>query len=219
MLPPIYKNKKSKSFSSKLTDLGYAYLHKIGSGSFATIHLVFSQSNQKHFVIKKSKSNFGLKNEFELLKKLSHPNIIPIYSLFSTGWNDVLVLEYCPGGSLQQLIDANGPIRPPKLYSFCTQILSAVLYLHQNNIAHLDIKLSNILFDSDGRLKLADFGLSRCLHSDQRRHFVGSKVFMASEIYAHDENYDRLKSDIYSLGVTFYMMPHRKSLWNPYVSL
>jgi serine/threonine protein kinase len=101
-----------------------------------------------------------LKEEFEVLKKLVHPNIINLYSLLSIDQKDFLVLEYCSEGSLQQLIEKNGPIRPPKLYLYCSQLLSAVSYLHQNKIAHLDIKPSNILLDTYGRLKLADFGIS-----------------------------------------------------------
>jgi serine/threonine protein kinase len=203
----------SESISSELDELGYTYIQQIGSGGHGTVHLVFSQSFQQYFIIKNSKGKLGLRDEFEFLKQLVHPNIINLYWMFSIDQNDFLVLEYCPGGSLQQLIDKIGAIHPPKLYSYCSQILSAVSYLHENKIAHLDIKPSNILLDCNGRLKLADFGISQYFDSEKKRDFRGSKIFMAPEVWSCVNNYDRQKADIYSLGVTFYVMSQGKQPW------
>jgi serine/threonine protein kinase len=126
MISTTEEQKISKSFSSKLTELGYTYAQQIGSDSFGTIHLVFFQSYQQYFVIKEKKSKLDLISESEFLKQLVHPNIISIYSYFAIDQSDFLVLEYCSRGSLQELIDTCGPICPPKLYSYCSQLLSAV---------------------------------------------------------------------------------------------
>jgi serine/threonine protein kinase len=96
--------------------------------------------------------------------------------------NDCIILEYCPGGNLHELIKSTGAIKNPKLYEYCYQILLTVDYLHLNKIAHRDIKYSNILLDQNGRIKLADFGLSELITSNIQTDFCGIKIFVSLEI-------------------------------------
>lgn len=163
-----------------------------------------------------SKNDLG--NELELLKDLIHPNIINIYSRFEINSFDCLVFEYCSGWTLTDLIGSNEPIQYPKLYKYCVQILSTVEYLHQNNIAHQYIKLSNILLDSHDRIKLTDFGLSKHIASDSIGEFCGSKMFAAPEIYLKNQGFDAMLADVYALGATFYTISQGKYPFNAKIS-
>ncbi|KAH0795704.1 CAMK family protein kinase [Histomonas meleagridis] len=129
-----------------------------------------------------------------------------MYKFFfdSSGCTLSIILEYCAGGSLKDVVLKEGPIKPPKLYWLCYQILDALSYCHEKNIAHRDIKPANILIDSYGRPKLADFGLSKIIEKgESTTSCTGSRPYMAPEII-NRQNADPFLADIWSLGVTFY---------------
>ena len=122
-----------------------------------------------------------------------------------------IFLEYCNWGSLQDLVDRKGPIKPPLLDLYYFQILNALSYCHEKNIAHRDIKPSNILLDSYGRIKLADFGLSRKLEKGEIIHsYGGSRQYMPPEVICRNQ-VDPFLANIWSLGITFYVMA--LSMW------
>jgi 5'-AMP-activated protein kinase catalytic alpha subunit len=198
----------NNSSYSSLFEFGYSYLRQLGRGGFGNIHLIYSKKYNQHFALKQSNksSRFELINEFEILKKVSHPNIINLYSMININSNDCIVLEYCSGGNLQQLVESTGSIKGEKLNKYCFEILSAVDYLHHNKIAHRDLKPSNILLDNNDRIKLTDFGLSEENISNTHPEFCGSKMFISPEIWNQIDNYDPFLSDIYSLGILFYFI-------------
>ncbi|OHS99738.1 CAMK family protein kinase [Tritrichomonas foetus] len=152
--------------------------------------------------------------EVETLIKLDHPNVIRIYDHFEEDSKLFLVLEYCNGGSLEEkIIQSEGRISIEDQISYCSQIVSALRYCHQNSIAHRDIKTANILFDSHGRIKIVDFGLSlRCEKNDKLQNFSGSYLYMAPEILKKVK-YDPYLADIWALGVLFYRVASAKYPW------
>lgn len=174
----------------------------------------------------KEVKNLTLNSEIQSLILLDHPGIIKLYEYFSQpiikGENEgessnygmdgkkeeenvFLVLEYCQNGSLNNFI-RKGPIKPPKLYSFCKQIASALLYCHTNGIAHRDIKPANILVGVNDRMKLGDFGLSTIIKEGQKcNKYAGSYLFMAPEVLDM-KDFDPYEADVWALGITFYMM-------------
>lgn len=101
--------------------------------------------------------------EFSLLKSIDHPNIIRIYELFEDNKNYYLVTEYCKGEDIISQIRNSDDFKEQDAVNIFRQILSAILYCHDNNIVHRDIKSDNILFngrDCDSPIKLIDFGIS-----------------------------------------------------------
>ncbi|KAH0785817.1 CAMK family protein kinase [Histomonas meleagridis] len=197
----------------------YHFVKAIGMGGYGSVFLVKSDKYNQYFCIKRIKQidpkNDNTENEASTLIMLCHPNIISMYEYFfdQTKTNLYIVLEYCSGGSLKDLIEREGPIRPPKLYSYCYQILNALLHCHEQNIAHRDIKPANILIDKYNRPKLADFGLSRRLEKGENlQSFAGSRPFMAPEIISR-ENADPFLADIWSLGVTFFTLAFGRLPW------
>jgi len=115
-------------------------------------------------------------------------------------WN---VMEYCEGGSIGDILKmTNRPLNEDQISLVCRDTLKALQYMHKMRKIHRDIKGRNILLTSDGRVKLADFGVSASLHTTfaKRNTFAGTLYWMAPEVILENE-YD-VKADIWSLGIT-----------------
>ncbi|OHS95787.1 CAMK family protein kinase [Tritrichomonas foetus] len=196
----------------------YKYVKPIGRGGTATCHVVYSNRYMMNFVCKKIiLDNNVICSQCELiaLQKLNSSEIIRMYDFEILPSCIFLFLEYCPNGSLQDYIRKEGPLSGKKLYGVVRTLLNAIKFIHDNRFAHLDIKPSNILIDKYGRVKLADFGISRfmkqgCNVSNQR---AGTIIFMPPELFT-SSFFDPFSADIWSLGVTFYYLATKKVPWS-----
>lgn len=183
---------------------GYTIKSKVGSGNFGTVYLALSEQYKQEFVVKvldNSRGNASL-SEIEFLSMLNHCNIVKPFAHFVENGKVFLVIEYCCNGSLAKRIQATGRLNYSMSLSYTQQLLSALEHCHKTGIAHRDIKPDNILIDTYGRPKLADFGLSSI--SDEHSQCAGSLNFMAPELHGKHSNVDYYKADIWSLGMTFY---------------
>ena len=193
---------------------GYEIVSYLGAGTYANCFLVKNnQYNDQLFVIKQFKNgmkddseiNGSFKRELDMLVLITHPNIVKLYQYFDIEGEKDLILEYCSNGSLYSAIKKD-VVEQYRNIQFISQIVSALEYLHANNIAHMDIKPSNILIDKFGRPKLADFGLAFDWDGKQYvKSMTGTSSYMAPEII-NGKKYDPLKADIWSLGATIYHM-------------
>ena len=120
-------------------------------------------------------------------------------------------MDYVDGANLRQTILAGG-LPPEQALAIVPQICDALQYAHDEGVVHRDIKPENILLDKRGRLKIADFGLSKLLgtsHSEGRltgtHQVMGTLHYMAPEQIKGAHHVDH-RADIYSLGVVFYEM-------------
>ena len=204
---------------------GYDLDGFLGFGGFASAYKIVHRSYQMEFVLKvmNLKSLTGdmevaqkqIKSydcELNALKNLCHANIINIYDHFSSEEALFIVLEYCPGGSLDDLIQKKIPVK--NMFPVFKQVLLALKYCHDHGIVHRDIKPANILFDKYGRPKLADFGLADFVSPDRIfKGMTGSRVFLAPEVWSKNA-FDAKKADIWALGVTFYMMVTTQIPWD-----
>ena len=196
----------------------YEYKKRLGKGSFATVHLVNSTRYGCDFAVKVSVKPPDLNekeasSEIETLTTLAHCYVIRIYEYFTDAKYIYMVLEYCEGGSLDDLVRNRGALSGPSLIQACRQSCLALKACHDRHVAHRDIKPANLLLDQYGRVKLADFGLSTpCLGGKLIKQQMGSRAFMAPEIIAR-EAYDPFKADIWALGVTFYVLVMGKLPW------
>lgn len=206
---------KFQQLNKVFFDHGYTLISKIGQGGFSVVFLVESMKYKKEFVIKVV-NNIKLdetESEIKTLIKLDHPNIISIYEYFTDEEYIYIVLEYCPGGSMETYIKRNGILPKPILYQVCAHLLSALQLCHSLHIAHRDIKPANILIDQYGRPKLADFGLStEFVDGESTNNFGGSRLYMAPEII-QKKAYDAFKADVWALGVSFYQMAVGVTPW------
>ncbi|MDX2031266.1 MAG: serine/threonine-protein kinase [Blastocatellia bacterium] len=150
--------------------------------------------------------------------QLDHPNIVRVYEFFTTAENYFLVMEYVAGMSLRELMRRQGAMAPEQALPLFKQALSALDYAHNfsyvdetggrhTGIAHRDIKPGNLLLDGMARLKLTDFGIVKLAgeRALTRTGFnPGTAEYMSPEQIRGEEVDAR--SDLYSLGVTFYEM-------------
>jgi serine/threonine protein kinase len=189
-----------------LAEHNYEVRRTIAAGATATILKVWSTMNNHEFAVKVAhiESNHAWAVESQLLKTLSHPNVVRIYATFDDSVFGYLVLEHCPGGDLNQRLKTTGHLQVPEFVDIALQLCNAVEYCHSCRIAHLDLKPANVLFAASGRIRLADFGC--CRFADDPSFFGGSEPFMSPEIIAGIPNFDKFQSDIWSLGVVFYVM-------------
>jgi serine/threonine protein kinase len=134
------------------------------------------------------------------------PNVIYLYDFVCTKQALYLFLEYCPGGSLGDVISKHGTFAGKQLYGICKEVLVGLCYTHSMRWAHLDIKPANIFIDKNGRAKLADFGISQMFeNTDGASLRAGTLAFAAPELFQR-RVYDPFKADICSFALTSYFM-------------
>lgn len=149
--------------------------------------------------------------EAQAMAQLSHPHIVSVYDFGNTDGTFYIVMEYVDGPNLRQMIRA-GKLQPEQALAIVPQICEALQYAHDEGIVHRDIKPENLLLDKKGRLKIADFGLSKLLREDRQEvsltgthQVMGTLRYMAPEQMQGSSAVDH-RADIYSLGVVFYEM-------------
>ena len=233
----IDKGGEKVNVGSKLED--FQVVRPLGKGNFGAVYLVTSKLTNKLYAMKeiqtskyKSQEEVNqVEKEIKLLENLRHPHVITYFNSFKQNGNIYIVIEYINGGSLEDLLMKNikqqKRIDEKTLWDLLIQSLSGLLYLHEKRkIIHRDIKPDNLLLDSEGHLKISDFGVS-AIKSDEVDDLLkchgtvaGPIQFMAPEMCLGDA-YD-FKSDIYMLGLTFWFMasnnlPERKLSLGPLI--
>ena len=204
----IYGNPKKK----------YKCTKKLGSGSFGSVYEAVNETfNNKVAmkVIRKDPDNRldeqEIKNEIDIMTKLSHPNIVRIYEFYISNSHYYIITEFCEEGELFNYIKVRFNER--QLAVLFYQIFSGLCYLHENKIIHRDIKLENIMVSKKEKdyqtgeelfwIKIIDFGTAKIFEKNKKeREIVGSSYYIAPEVL--NKNYNE-KCDTWSVGVILYM--------------
>lgn len=145
----------------------------------------------------------AVRREIAMLQSCDHDNIVRYKGTYCTDSSLWLMMEYCEGGSLSALIAGMKRPLPESVISYVTrEMIDGLRYLHRQRKIHRDIKSANVLLTADGRVKLADFGVSAQLKDSlaRRRSFIGTVFWMAPEAI-EERDYDE-RADIWSLGIT-----------------
>ncbi len=160
------------------------------------------------------------REEVKAVAKLgAHPNVVAAMHASEHEGRLYLVMEYVPGGDLQQLVAAEGPLDAPRAAAYLRQAAAGLQHAHAAGLVHRDVKPSNLLLapeppSKDGRgegtVKVVDLGLARLVMGGERSprwadELVGSLDYMAPE-QADDPNAADARSDLYALGCTFYFL-------------
>lgn len=153
------------------------------------------------------------KREARIMAHFDHANIAPIFDYGEQAGLLYLVMPYLPDGSLQDMLDQQGPFSLQETCEYIQQAADALDYAHVCGVIHRDLKLSNFLLHPDGRLLLADFGIARVMYDDERttwhtltgqQTLIGTSGYIAPEII-RGKPLD-LRADIYALGIVLFQM-------------
>lgn len=150
-----------------------------------------------------------LRHEIALLSLCSQSHrVIRLHDVYETPKEIILVMEYAPGGDLQTLIDGDLVPLEGDVVHFVRQLVEGLAYLHQRNIAHLDIKPQNLVMMGsfpECEVKLCDFEISRViLEGTEVREILGTPDYVAPEILHYEPI--TLAADMWSVGVTTYVL-------------
>jgi calcium-dependent protein kinase len=190
---------------------------KIGKGTFGAVYesknIIFNNKVAMKIIPKDYHMNNSLiKNEIDILRKLSHPNIVRIYEFYESKNCFYLINEFCPEGELYNYIN-NSTLNEQQLSVIFYQVFSGLKYLHENNILHRDLKPENILISKKETdllddneyfwIQIIDFGTAKIFENDKNeKTVVGSPYYIAPEVLKKDYNE---KCDTWSVGVILYM--------------
>ena len=137
---------------------------------------------------------------------LNHPNILQVYDWGEEHGEPYLVLEYLAGGSLRQVYDTGALLSPQQAVRVGLQATAGLDYAHRRGLVHRDIKPANLLFDGDGRLRIADFGLARALAEASWTEPDGA--ILGTARYSAPEQVEGFvldgKADVYALALVLY---------------
>src|SRR5580698_5057695 len=202
------------------TTLGkYQVVRELGAGGMGTVYLAVD-SNLKRTVAlkvlhKERASNETLVRRFEseatASAQLKHENIVTVYDAGQVDGHLFIALEFVDGTDIHELVAKRGAIPLKRSVGFIKQVVRALDHLHKRGIVHRDIKPSNLLLTKEGTVKLTDLGLARAVDESLESNItregttVGTVDYMSPEQARNSQAAD-IRSDIYSLGCTWYQM-------------
>uniref|UniRef100_A0A7N0T7L5 mitogen-activated protein kinase kinase kinase n=1 Tax=Kalanchoe fedtschenkoi TaxID=63787 RepID=A0A7N0T7L5_KALFE len=200
----------------------------LGRGSYGSVYEGISE-NGFFFAIKEvslvdegsqaKQSVSQLEQEIALLRQFEHENIVQYYGTDKDETNLYIFLELVTRGSLLSLYRTY-QLRDSQVSVYTRQILHGLKYLHDRNVVHRDIKCANILVDTSGSVKLADFGLAKATRKNDVKSCKGTPYWMAPEVVNGKKQGYGLAADIWSLGCTVLEMltrqiPYSHLEWMP----
>lgn len=191
----------------------YEIISRIGSGGMADVYKAKDHKLNRFVAVKVLKKEFRddkvfiskFRVEAQSAAGLAHSNIVNIYDVGEEAGIYYIVMELIEGITLKEYIKNKGHLSVREATSIALQISAGLEAAHNNGIIHRDVKPQNIMISTDGKVKVADFGIARAVTTN-----TANSAAMGSVHYSSPEQsrggYSDEKSDIYSLGITMYEM-------------
>lgn len=193
----------------------YKLIDFLGQGGMSLVYRAVDIRTGHSVAIKILKSEYNDDAEFlerfqreaHAAGRMSHHNIVNLLDVGTEGEFRYLVLEYINGNTLKDIIKEKGALNPNTAIQITIRILSALQHAHDNGIIHRDIKPQNILVNTNGHIKVADFGIARITNTKtiSKKDVVIGSVHYSSPEQARG-NVVGATSDIYSTGIVLYEM-------------
>ena len=187
---------------------------KLGQGGMGTVFLATQLSLDRQVAIKVLAQNLASNEEFRerfkrearSIAKVNHPNILQVYEVGETEGVHFMVMEFIDGENIAARLDRDGFIPWREAAQIVTQAAEGLQKAAEVNIMHRDIKPDNLMITRSGQVKVSDFGLAKQAQVEltQTNTVMGTPAYMSPE-QCDGDNLDT-RTDIYSLGATFYRM-------------
>lgn len=206
----------------------YTLYEEVGDGVSATVYRALCIPLNEIVAIKvldleKCNNDLdGIRREVQTMILIDHPNVLRAHCSFTAGHSLWVVMPFMAGGSCLHIMKSSYPdgFEEPVIATLLREVLKALVYLHYHGHIHRDVKAGNILIDSNGAIKLADFGVAACMFDTgdrqrSRNTFVGTPCWMAPEVMQQLHGYD-FKADIWSFGITALELAHGHAPFSKY---
>jgi len=186
---------------------------RIGEGGTAMIYKAYDTRLKREVALKRYKEELSQDYtwEIETASRIHHHNVITTHDANTDENGQFMVMEYIDGSDLNALV-SDSPMEMERFCDFCVQALEGLSATHKGGLLHLDLKPDNIMISREGgcrdHVKLIDFGRARLSLDPETKNVpkgsgLNSSIYFASPEYLKEEPVD-CRSDLYSLGCTFY---------------
>ena len=204
----------------RILDGQYDLEHELGRGGMGIVFKARDRRLKRAVAVKLLPPELGYRGEIrtrflreaETAAQLTHPNIVPIYTVDEKQGLVYFVMAFVDGDNLARRIHERGAMDPQEARRVLRSVAEAMAYAHERHVIHRDIKPDNILLDAaTGRAIVTDFGIARAISEGADARLtatgiaIGTPAYMSPEQSAGDKEIDG-RSDLYSLGVVAYQM-------------
>lgn len=187
----------------------------IGEGTFAKVKFAQNTETGESVAMKvldrstiiKHKMVDQIKMEISIMKLVRHPYVVRLHEVIASRTKIYIILEFITGGELFDKIVHHGRLSEAEARRYFQQLIDGVDYCHSRGVYHRDLKPENLLLDSQGNLKISDFGLSALPGQGVNllKTTCGTPNYVAPEVLSH-KGYDGAVADIWSCGVILYVL-------------
>jgi serine/threonine protein kinase len=196
--------------SHDLIDGRYRLEERIATGGMAEVWAAHDLELDRRVALKllqRSADPIRFSREARAAAGLSHPNICRLYDFGDADGRPFIVLEHLPGGSLEDRLSSGEPLPSDEAARIASDIASGLAHAHARGLVHRDVKPGNVLFDLEGRAKVADFGIA---HVEDASTLTEAGTLLGTAAYISPEQASGSRatpaSDVYSFGVILYRM-------------
>jgi serine/threonine-protein kinase len=198
----------------RLLDGRYSVDSFIAHGGMASVYLATDTRLERRVAVKVLHAHLAgdretlarFQREARAAARLSHPDVVAVYDQGTDGERPFLVMEFVPGVNLRAVLRDRGLLTPGETLAVMDHVLAALGAAHTAGLVHRDIKPENVLLTTDGRVKVADFGLARAVAGSTVTTtgsvLFGTAAYLAPEQFEHGTADER--SDVYSAGVLMF---------------
>ena len=190
----------------------YTLHHLLGRGGMAEVWYA-ENSIEKPAAVKILRDDFShnpdiverFRNEAKVMVKLNHPNIRQVYGYGDVDSRPAIIMEYLEGDDLKAKMKKGERFGEQQLEKWWNQMADALNYTHKKDVVHRDIKPSNIFIDTEGNVRLLDFGIAKVTDLSTGTltgSTLGTRIYMSPEQVKDPKRVD-YRTDVYSLAVTF----------------
>jgi WD40 repeat protein/DNA-binding SARP family transcriptional activator/tRNA A-37 threonylcarbamoyl transferase component Bud32 len=191
---------------------GFRLLERLGEGSFGVVHRAVQSQIGREVAIKVIRPALANDSQFirrfeaeaQLVARLEHPRIVPLYDYWREPDGAFLVMRLLRGGSLRDAL-AHGPLSLERALGVANHVGAALASAHRQGVVHRDVKPANILLDEDGNAYLSDFGIARDITAARTPTAADSSAYYMSPEEMRGEA-ATARADVYSLGLVLFEM-------------